>query len=147
MAKKLSKRRTAIKLGFRSGFENEIYKQIERKGEQPKYETFKINYVIPESKHTYTPDFILDNGIIIETKGRFLTADRKKHLLIKKQHPELDIRFLFQNAKAKINKGSKTTYADWCEKHGFIYADKNIPQDWFNHGTEKKKATRRQRVK
>lgn len=140
---KRSIRKTAIKLGFRSGFENEVFKQIERNGEQPKYETFKINYVIPESKHTYTPDFILDSGIIIETKGRFVTSDRKKHLLIKKQHPELDIRFLFQNAKAKINKGSKTTYADWCEKHGFIYADKNIPQEWFNNGTKKKKATKR----
>lgn len=143
MAKKLSKRKAAVKLGFRSGFENEVYKQIERNGEQPKYETFKIDYVIPESKHKYTPDFILDNGIIIETKGRFVTSDRKKHLLIKKQHPELDIRFLFQNAKAKLNKGSKTTYADWCEKNGFIYADKHIPQEWFDNGTKKKKATKR----
>ena len=145
MAKR-SIRKTAIKLGFRSGFENDVYKQIERKGEQPRYETFKISYIIPESKHTYTPDFILDNGIIIETKGRFVTSDRKKHLLIKKQHPELDIRFLFQNAKAKINKGSKTTYADWCEKHGFLYADKNIPNEWFQNGTEQKK-TKRQRAK
>lgn len=142
MAKK-SKRSVAVKLGFRSGFENEIYKQIERNGEEPKYETFKIDYVIPESKHKYTPDFILDNGIIIETKGRFVTSDRKKHLLIKKQHPELDIRFLFQNAKAKLNKGSKTTYADWCEKNGFIYADKFIPKEWFDNGTKKKKATKR----
>ena len=58
---------------------------------------------------TYTPDFELPNGIIIESKGRFVAADRKKHLLVQKQHPELDIRFVFSNSKAKISKGSKTT--------------------------------------
>ena len=74
---------------------------------------------------------ILSNGIIVESKGRFVTADRKKHLLIKKQHPTLDIRFVFSNSKAKINKGSKTTYGDWCDKHGFLYADKLIPEEWL----------------
>ena len=33
---------------------------------------------------TYTPDFVLPNGVIIETKGRFVAADRRKHLEIKK---------------------------------------------------------------
>ena len=27
----------------------------------------------------YTPDFILENGIVIETKGRFVSNDRRKH--------------------------------------------------------------------
>ena len=67
----------------------------------------------------------------VETKGRFLTADRKKHLLIKAQYPELDIRFLFQNSNARISKSSKTTYADWCNKYGFKFADKTIPSDWL----------------
>ena len=65
------------------------------------------------------------------TKGRFVLEDRKKHLLVKQQHPELDIRFVFSNSKNKINKKSKTTYADWCEKNGFKYADKVIPDEWF----------------
>lgn len=80
---------------------------------------------------TYTPDFLLPNGIIIETKGRFLPEDRRKHLEVRKQHPELDIRFVFSRASAPINKGSKTTYAMWCEKHGFLWADKQIPDDWL----------------
>jgi hypothetical protein len=58
--------------------------------------------------------------------------DRKKHLLIREQYPNLDIRFVFTNSKAKINKGSKTTYADWCDKNSFKYADKLIPKEWFN---------------
>ena len=97
----------------------------------PKYESFKILYVIPASNHTYLPDFQLPNDIIIETKGRFMPADRKKHLLIKKQYPNLDIRFVFSNSKARINKGSKTTYADWCNKNGFLFSDGEIPIEWF----------------
>jgi len=80
---------------------------------------------------TYTPDFILKNGIIIETKGRFLTADRKKHLCIKKQQPSLDIRFVFTNSRSKLSKGAKSTYGEWCIKHGFRYYDRIIPEDWL----------------
>jgi hypothetical protein len=92
----------------------------------------KIGYIKPERDATYTPDFPLPNGIIIETKGRFLTADRQKHLLIKDQRPDLDIRFVFSNSRSKIGKKSKTTYAMWCEKNGFKYADKSIPTEWIN---------------
>lgn len=141
MAKR-KKVNVGAKLGFRSGLEETIYKQIAKQGITPQYESFKIPYVIPASNHTYTPDFQLPNGIIIETKGRFVASDRKKHLLVKKQHPELDIRFVFQNAKGRINKGSKTTYADWCVKNGFLYADKEIPYEWFkepNKQTDGKK--------
>jgi hypothetical protein len=87
--------------------------------------------VVPERKAKYTPDFVLPNGIIVETKGRFVVADRQKHLFVKAQHPELDIRFVFSNSKAKISKTSKTTYADWCTQHGFKYADKEIPNEWL----------------
>ena len=54
-----------------------------------------------------------------------------KHLEIKKQHPELDIRFVFSNSRNKIEKRSKTTYGMWAEKHGFMYADKRIPDEWL----------------
>ena len=30
---------------------------------------------------------------------------------------------VFQNAYAKINKRSKTSYADWCDKFGIEWAD------------------------
>jgi hypothetical protein len=132
MAKrKLSIRAMAKKKGFRSGLEEQVANQIKAKGLKVEYEQTKISYVIPESKHTYTPDFVLPNGVIIESKGRFLLEDRKKHLLIKDQQPHLDIRFVFTSSSAKISKGSKTNYADWCVKNGFLYADKVIPDSWF----------------
>jgi hypothetical protein len=129
--RKLSIRAMAKKKGFRSGLEEQVANQIRAKGLKVEYEQTKISYVIPESKHTYTPDFVLPNGIIIESKGRFLLEDRKKHLLIKAQQPHLDIRFVFTSSSAKISKGSKTNYADWCVKNGFLYADKFIPDSWF----------------
>ena len=47
------------------------------------YETQKLEYQVPARKAKYTPDFILPNGIYIESKGRFTVADRKKMLLVK----------------------------------------------------------------
>jgi hypothetical protein len=67
----------------------------------------------------------------VESKGRFLTADRQKHLLVKEQHPHLDIRFVFQRSANPIRKSSATTYAAWCQKHGFVFADKSVPPAWL----------------
>jgi hypothetical protein len=133
MTKKHSdKRKAAIKHGYRSGLEDDIAKQLDAMRVKYTYEELKIFYTVPESEHKYTPDFVLPNGIIVETKGRFVTADRKKHLLIKQQYHDLDIRFVFSNPRCKISKVSKTTYADWCDKHGFKYAAKMIPEEWLN---------------
>ena len=118
------------KYGYRSGLEDRISEQLTDLSVSFKYEEFKIKYEVHEVR-TYTPDFELPNGIIIESKGRFVAADRKKHLLVKKQHPKLDIRFVFSNSKGKLNKGAKSTYGDWCDKHGFIYSDKRIPDEWL----------------
>jgi hypothetical protein len=132
MARKQSKRQIGIRHGFKSGLEEKINKQLEKHGIFDVYEKVKIEYTVPSRKAKYTPDWVLPNRIIVETKGRFIVADRQKHLFIKAQHPELDIRFVFSNSKAKISKTSQTTYAMWCEQHGFKYADKEIPLEWIN---------------
>ncbi len=117
--------------GYRSGLEDRISEQLKSLGVDFTYELLKLKYEVNETR-TYTPDFKLPNGIIVESKGRFVAADRKKHLLVKQQHPTLDIRFVFSNSKAKISKGSKTSYADWCNKNGFTYAEKLIPKEWID---------------
>lgn len=123
-------RQQAIKNGYRSGLEDVISEDLKKRGVDFGYETVKIKWELIESK-TYTPDFILPNGIIIESKGRFVLDDRKKHLKVREQNPDLDIRFVFSNSRNKIRKGSKTTYAMWCEKNNFLYADKRIPDEWI----------------
>lgn len=117
---------------YRSGLEEKNSKYLDKLKVKFEYEATKIKYTKPASHHTYTPDFILlTNGIIVETKGIFDSDDRKKHLLVREQNPEYDIRFVFTNSKAKLYKGSKTTYAMWCDKNGFKYADKLIPKGWM----------------
>jgi hypothetical protein len=96
------------------------------------YEKEKLKYHVAKD-HTYTTDFKLkDSGVILEVKGLFDSKDRVKHLIIKEQYPDVDIRFIFDNSNKKLSKTSKTTYAAWCEKHGFLYADKEIPKEWLN---------------
>lgn len=122
----------AIKYGFRSGLEERIAEQLESLDVAYTYEEVKLKYIKPASSHVYTPDFQLPNGIIVETKGRFLAPDRQKHLLVKKHNPERDIRFVFSNSNARISKTSKTTYAMWCRKNGYKFADKTIPEEWVH---------------
>lgn len=120
----------------RSGLEDRTMKDLADRGVPYRYEKVKVAYTKPESGHKYTPDFELENGIIIETKGLFTAPDRQKHLLVKQQHPELDIRFVFSRSASKITKGSKTSYADWCVKNGYQFSDKTIPQSWVDEPSE-----------
>ncbi|GGX90985.1 hypothetical protein GCM10007160_18060 [Litchfieldella qijiaojingensis] len=125
-----SAKQIGLRHGFRSGLEEAVADDLKKSGVEAEYEKHKIHFTYPPRKAKYTPDFVLPNGIIIETKGRFVVADRKKHLIIQEQHPDLDIRFVFSNSRNKISKGSKTTYAAWCNKHGFQYHDRIIPKEW-----------------
>lgn len=125
-------RQAALAKGFRSGLEDKVATELQATGVPFDFEKFKVQYLVPARKAKYTPDFhLLRNGIVIETKGQFVTADRQKHILIKAQHPDLDIRFVFSNPKTKIRKGSPTTYSMWCDTHGFLWAGKSIPQEWI----------------
>ena len=133
MAKRtrLTPAQLAKKHGYKSGLEDGVSEQLKALGIPICYEEVKIPFMQPTKKRSYRPDFLLPNGIFIETKGRFLLADRQKHVWIKEQYPKLDIRFVFTNSKALLRKGAKMTLADWCVKEGFLYADKTIPQTWL----------------
>ena len=132
------KKKTSSK--YRSGLEERVAKQLEDLGVDFEYETLKIKFTRPSQASTYTPDFILPNKIIIESKGLFQTADRKKHKIIKEQFGnKFDIRFVFSNPQQKIGKKSKTSYAMWCERFGFKWAKGEIPQSWINEKCHKEK--------
>ena len=93
------------------------------------YESTKVPYIL---QCNYTPDFILPNGIYLEAKGLFTSEDRRKILAVKKDHPEIDLRMVFQAPFNKISKKSKTTYAAWCEKHSIPWTSyHNIPLSWL----------------
>jgi hypothetical protein len=131
--------KAAFRLGYRSGLEKKISDQIVNAGIELLYETDKIHYVIPSRQAKYTPDFKLPKPggfFFVETKGIWTVQDRAKHILVKQQCPEIDIRFVFSNQNARLYKGSPTTYAMYCEKNGFRYAAKLIPEDWLEEAKE-----------
>ena len=128
---------------YRSGLEEEAAAFLKARQKKVEYEKLKIEWEDLKYR-TYTPDFELDNGIIIETKGIFSPADRRKHLEIQRQHPTLDIRFVFSNANAKLYKGAKSRYCDWCEQKGFKWAHRVIPEGWL---LEKGSRMKEQRLK
>ena len=119
----------ARKYGYRSGLEKKLADELKVLKVKFSYESLKIEWE-DLAYRTYTPDFVLNNGIIIESKGMFTAADRLKHLAIKRQHPKLDIRFVFENSRRKLRKGAKSTYGEWCYKYGLLYSNRVIPEEW-----------------
>ena len=104
---------------FRSKFEEKFNKLS---GGKLGYEQDKFKYIVPASTHTYTPDFkIPGTNIYIETKGLWSAQDRKKHLLVKAQNPDIRIIIVFYRQNCPISKGSKTTYEDWATKNCIEY--------------------------
>jgi hypothetical protein len=125
-----------LKHGFRSGLEDKIAAQLRELRIPFAFEDTKVEYKQPEKARKYTPDFFIPRregmgGIFIETKGRFLTEDRQKHLHVRTCNPDLDIRFVFSNANQRISKQSSTTYAMWAERNGFQWAHRSVPLDWI----------------
>lgn len=129
---------------MRSGFEKKVKHSLETHKVKFKYEGEHLAYVIPASKHRYTPDFTLDHSdIIIEAKGKFDAASRKKMALVIEQNPDRDIRMLFMRNN-KITKTSKTKYSDWCEKRGVRWAVSStgqVPEEWIAESKTRKKKT------
>lgn len=143
-----AKPKLKMKTKFRSGLEVKIAKQLDDAGIEYDFEALKVPYSVPARNATYLVDFqARKTKIIIEGKGNFgagggfrgrfsnmrenSTKERQKFALLKEQHPDLDIRFVFSRANAPIYKGSKTTHAKWAEDHGFKWAEKTIPYDWI----------------
>ena len=128
---------------YRSGLEVEAAAYLKDRQKKVAYEELKIEWEDLKYR-TYTPDFELDNGIIIETKGIFSAADRRKHIEIQRQHPSLDIRFVFSNARSRLYKGAKSRYCDWCDQKGVKWANRVIPEEWLE---EKGSRMKEQRLK
>ena len=84
---------------FRSGLEKDVANLLTELGVTYEYESTKIAYQI---SHNYCPDFVLKNGVLVETKGHFSQEDRRKMVAVKTQHPDLDIRLCFQNAAVNV---------------------------------------------
>lgn len=145
----------ARRLGFRSGFEADVAKELEALNIRYFYEdpnhcafTYTKNVIKGRcqdcgsdevfSNHTYTCDFCISvDGcpyMYIETKGRFTASDRAKMEQVLKANPYRDIRILFQyDGKAT----PKRSYTEWCAWKGIKCAvidrrnKRYIPKEWL----------------
>ena len=114
---------------FRSKLEEDIANLLQELGVSYEYESTRVPYVI---QHHYNPDFILPNHVHLEAKGYWAPEDRRKIKAVKRDNPDLDLRMVFQSPFNTISKKSKTTYAQWCEKHDIPWTSwANIPLDWL----------------
>lgn len=131
---------------YRNPSEKFLGALLDEAGVQFSYEGFNIEYEVPARTAKYLPDFPIDGtNIILEYKGVFGhrgqggAKERQKLILLKAQHPHLDIRLVFSDAKKKLYKGSLTTYANWADTNGFKWCEVNkvrgktaLPASWIS---------------
>ena len=94
-----------------------------------KYETETLEYQhLPQ---TYTPDFVLPNGVLVEFKGKMTAETRKKMLSIRRCNPNRTIGIVFQYANNKLSsRKNSTRYWEWAEKNGFLWSEGYVPLAW-----------------
>jgi len=127
--KAFNKLKNRKEIKFRSKLEERVATLLMTLGVSYEYESTKVPYTI---QHNYTPDFVLPNYVHLEAKGYWAAEDRRKILAVKKDNPDLDLRMVFQSPYNKISKRSKTTYAQWCDRHGIPWtAFHEIPIEWL----------------
>lgn len=125
--KKATPKTKTKKKTFRSKFEQTVAEALDKMKVSYEYEAHRLPYIV---ERNYLPDFRLPSGVFVEAKGYFKSADQRKHKLLKEQSPHIEVRFVFQNASGRVQ-GSKLSCAEWCEKHGFLYAEGFVPKEWL----------------
>lgn len=122
---------SGITPAYRSSSERKAAAFLTSAGVPFSYESEKLEFVRPAQRCNYTPDFVLENGVLIEVKGFWPPADRQKLMLVIRSNPEADIRVLFDTPDRPITKGSSTTYGAFCDKNGIPWAKgPEVPADW-----------------
>lgn len=123
------------KIKVRSNLEVKLSAILTDAGCPWEYEVTKIPYTVPQTDHNYTVDFTVGKKLLIEGKGYLSDyRERQKYVLLKDQHPDLDLRFVFDNPN-KLCGGTKMTHAKWAEKYGFTYCsikDTEIIAEWIS---------------
>lgn len=146
----MSKPALTIEPEFRSLLEKDVAEKLTGAGVEFGYESQNIRYTVPSREAKYLPDFTIPGcPIIIEPKGKFggnyqgkfgrrmvgskdaAVKERQKFVLLKEQHPELDIRFIFSRASTPIYPKSPTSHGKWATDHGFKWAEKVVPDAWI----------------
>ena len=129
---------------LKNDFELRVYKDIRNlkpPKDQVEYETEQIPYTI---EYVYEPDFIVTrkdgSKMYIEAKGNgraWTPQVQRKMLSVKEQYPDLDIRIVFYSDGSmgqRRKDGSFRRQSDWATQHGFPFAIRDVPKEWFDVG-------------
>lgn len=138
--------------GYASGLEEQVAAQLDEAGQEFEYESLCFTYTEPLRKNLaecgdcgsrnlirtgrYTPDFVLPNGYIIETKGRWTAQDRRKMVAVRDEYTDYTFVMLFQRDN-KLKKNAKSYYSDWCNANGFDYSVETIKMEWLGDSNGK----------
>lgn len=125
---------TVMTMALKGTFEKRITNELDKRNVGYLYEPHALPYSV---ERNYYPDLLIGD-IYIELKGFFRQDAQRKMKAVKKQHPDLDIRFVFQRASSPIHgakkrkDGSKMCCAEWADKYGFMWAEGSVPEEWIN---------------
>ena len=107
---------------YRSYLEQRIHEKHPNWLYEPK--DLKVEYVTP---HKYQVDFVdpEEPNIYYEAKGYFRPGEARKYVMIKEQHPDIEIIFIFQQPRNRMSgakrrkDGTTMTMGEWADKRGF----------------------------
>ena len=119
----------------RSTLEERVMHNLDGRGVAYEYEPCKLPYTV---ERNYIPDLLIGD-VYVEVKGYFRQDAQRKMRSIREQHPNLDIRFLFQRGNSPVQgskkrkDGTRMTCGEWAERHGFVWAEgEEIPDEWID---------------
>ena len=130
--------------GKRSGFEQTVCSDLDRRGIPYQYEPDKLKYwrivrgakcsvcqnVTVTKGATYTPDLKFGNGTYCEIKGRFTAANRARMVDFKTSQLLVVVRILFQADNWTTTKKLQR-YTTWATRHHFpCSVGTRVPLAW-----------------
>jgi len=132
-------KRHAAMVGMKSILEVQVAASLDEMGVEWLYEHETLVYHTclgwDEScnvkTQTYTPDFTLKNGVLLEAKGKMTLDTRKKMVAVKRCHPDRRICMIFGYANNKLSaRPNATRYWQWAEAEGFEWSDIVVKKEW-----------------
>ena len=131
----LKRRSKSKKVVYKSGLERRFAELLFKNGVQAVYEARRFEFV--RVAH-YSPDWEINPTLYIETKGYFSPRNRGDLLSFREQHPGVEIFLVFAQPHNRLTSKSKTTYAEWCDRHKFRYCHINkFPKFLWDNNNKK----------
>lgn len=116
---------------YRSKLEAAVARDLTERGVGFEYEARTLVY--QDGTRRYTPDFVLDNGIMLEVKGWLKREDRQKLVEVRIENPRIDLRLVLADPRRRLDKFKPITAGEWSSKHCWTWCEApSIPTYWID---------------